>query len=288
MALDCFKTALLDPQANGNLETLNGYVEKCKKLEFQSRTGAFDLSDWVLNGFRGSFPELAEYIGPVEIKQSQLSGRGLFAAKNIDAGTLLLVNKAIATERGILSSEDSNENAQLMMWKNFIDEVVESTKKCRRIQHLVSTLSTGEGRKLGVPEMSLFRQEAEEISSKSNEELDMVRMMSILDVNSLVEDSVSANVLGKNKDYYGVGLWVLASLSTIHVIPMLGACMLEEGMKRWMVRGKEKGYLRASFWPSYCEAYGSEKLMKRWGRRLPALDVVVDSVAEATGSDERV
>ncbi|KAJ9174256.1 hypothetical protein P3X46_017300 [Hevea brasiliensis] len=369
MALDCFKTALLDPQANGNLETLNGYVEKCKKLEFQSRTGAFDLSDWVLNGFRGSFPELAEYIGPVEIKQSQLSGRGLFAAKNIDAGTLLLVNKAIATERGILSSEDSNENAQLMMWKNFIDEIVESTKKCRRIQHLVSTLSTGEEEEnLGVPEMSLFRQEAEEISSKSNEELDMVRMMSILDVNSLVEDSVSASVLGKNKDYYGVGLWVLASFINhschpnarrLHVgdyvlvhasrdvkageeitfayfdvlLPMekrremsntwgfhchckrckfeeqfcskqemkeiemgiergleVGGAIfrLEEGMKRWMVRGKEKGYLRASFWPSYCEAYGSEKLVKRWGRRLPAVDVVVDSVAEATGSDERV
>ncbi|KAF2290078.1 hypothetical protein GH714_001787 [Hevea brasiliensis] len=335
-----FTEALEDCDQALKIETTHFKALLCKGkiLLCLNRTGAFDLSDWVLNGFRGSFPELAEYIGPVEIKQSQLSGRGLFAAKNIDAGTLLLVNKAIATERGILSSEDSNENAQLMMWKNFIDEVVESTKKCRRIQHLVSTLSTGEEEeKLGVPEMSLFRQEAEEISSKSNEELDMVRMMSILDVNSLVEDSVSASVLGKNKDYYGVGLDVKAGEEITFayfdvLLPMekrremsntwgfhchckrckfeqfcskqemkeiemglergleVGGAIfrLEEGMKRWMVRGKEKGYLRASFWPSYCEAYGSEKLMKRWGRRLPALDVVVDSVAEATGSDERV
>ncbi|KAJ6322410.1 hypothetical protein OIU77_012289 [Salix suchowensis] len=132
MALDCFKTAILDPQASGNLETLNGYVQKCKKLEFQSRTGAFDLSDWILSRFRGKSPELAEYTGPVQIKRSELSGRGLFATKNIDAGTLLLVTKAIATERGILSSEDSGENAQLVMWKNFVDKVVDSATKCER------------------------------------------------------------------------------------------------------------------------------------------------------------
>lgn len=369
MALDCFKTALLDPQANGNLETLNGYIEKCKKLEYQSRTGAFDLSDWVLNGCRGKFPELAEYIGPVEIKRSEFSGRGLFATKNIDAGTLVLVNKAIAIERGILSSEDSGENEQLMMWKNFIDEVVESTKKCGRIQNLLSTLSTGEEEnELEIPEMSLFRPEADDINSKSNEELDMERMLSILDVNSLVEDSVSASVLGKNKDYHGVGLWILASFINhschpntrrLHVgdyllvhasrdvkageeltfpyfdvlkpidkrkemsktwgfnchckrckfeeelcskqemkeiemglergVELGGAILkLEEGMKRWKVRGKEKGYLRAAFWVAYNEAYGSEKMVKRWGRRIPSVDVVVDSVAEATGSDERV
>jgi len=33
----------------------------------------------------------------------------------------------------------------------------------------------------------------------------------MLNVNSLVEDAVSAKVLGKNSGYYGVGLWLLAS-----------------------------------------------------------------------------
>lgn len=368
MALDCFKTAILDPQASGNLETLNGYVQKCKKLEFQSRTGAFDLSDWILSRFRGKSPELAEYTGPVQIKRSELSGRGLFATKNIDAGTLLLVTKAIATERGILSSEDSGENAQLVMWKNFVDKVVDSATKCERTHHLISTLSSGEDEdKLEAPEMSLFRPEAEWIG-ELNEKLDKVRILSVLDVNSLVEDSVSAKVFGRNSDYYGVGLWILASFINhscnpnarrLHVgdhmlvhasrdvkageeitfayfdvlSPLskrkemsetwgfhcscrrckfeeemcskqevkeleiglergidVGSAIfrLEEGMRRWMVRGKGKGYMRASFWAAYSEAYGSEKSMRRWGRRIPAVDIVVDSVAEAVGCDERV
>lgn len=49
--------------------------------------------------------------------------------------------------------------------------------------------------------MSLFKPETDEISSKTNKELDKVKMMSILDVNALVKDSVSTKVLGKNEDY---------------------------------------------------------------------------------------
>lgn len=63
---------------------------------------------------------------------------------------------------------------------------------------------------------------------------------------------------------------------------------LEENMKRWIVRGKEKGYLRASIWSAYAETYGSERLMKKWGKRIPAAEAVVDSVVEAVGSDERM
>jgi len=191
MALDCFKAALLDPQVSGNAESLNGYLEKCKKLEFLSRTGAFDLSDWVVNGYRGKPPELAEYIGAVQIRKSGISGRGLFATKNIDAGTLVLVTKAIATERGILPSEDSGENAQLVMWKNFILRVADSLTKCPRTCNLMNTLWTGEDEDgLEVPDISLFRPEAEE-NGQSNEKPDMARVLSILDVNSLVEDAVS-------------------------------------------------------------------------------------------------
>ncbi|CAL5428807.1 unnamed protein product [Camellia sinensis] len=370
-ALDCFKSALLDPQASLNSETINVYLDKCKKLEFLSRTGAFDLSDWIVNGFRGKPPELAEYIGTVEIKKSEMGGRGLFATKNIDAGTLLFVTKAIATERGILpqsNSEELGKNAQLVMWKNFIDKVVESATKCHKTHHLICRLSTGEDEDgLEVPDLSLFRPETEE-SSFSNEKLDMGKILSILDVNSLVEDAISAKVLGKNSDYYGVGIWVLAAFINhscypnarrVHVGDYVmvhasrdikageevtfayfdvlsplrnrremaktwcfscnckrckfeeGICgkqemieiemgldrglevggivyRLEEGMRRWMVRGNEKGFLRASFWAVYSEAFGCEKSMRRWGRRIPAMEAVVDSVVEAVGSDERV
>lgn len=366
MALNCFKTALLDPQANLNSEILNGYLQKCKKLDFLSRSGAFDISNWVLDRFGGKSPELAEYIGPVEIRKSEISGRGLFATKNIDSGTLLLVSKAVATERGILP--ESGENAQLVMWKNFIDKVVESVTKCNRTHYLICKLSLGEEEEgLEIPDISLFRPEAEE-GSFLNEKVNMVNTLSILDVNSLVEETISAKVLGKNSDYYGVGLWLLASFINhtcnpnakrfhigdhvlIHAsrdvkageeitLPYFDVLTppsnrrkmamnwgfscnckrckfeegiwskqemreieigvekgidcggvvyrLEEGMRRWMVRGKGKGYLRASFWAAYSKVFGSEKLMVKWGRRIPVVEVVAESVVDAVGSDERV
>ncbi|OIW10284.1 hypothetical protein TanjilG_28035 [Lupinus angustifolius] len=93
--LECFRSTLIDPQAVENSEMVNGYVEKCKKFEYLSRTGSIDLSYWGGSGFQGKAPELAEHVGPVQIRKSEISGRGMFATKNIDAGSLILVTKAI-------------------------------------------------------------------------------------------------------------------------------------------------------------------------------------------------
>ncbi|KAK4263479.1 hypothetical protein QN277_028878 [Acacia crassicarpa] len=375
-ALECFRVALRDPQANGNSENLNGYVEKCKKLDFLSRTGSLDLSDWVSNGFRGKSPELAEFIGSVEIMKSEISGRGLFATKNIDAGGLVLITKAIAMERSVLGGKDLSEEAQLVMWKNFIDKVTDFVRKCHRTSNLICQLSTGEDEdSLEVPDIALFKPGTElKNKSKNNqpsetEEIDKGELLAILDVNSLTEDSVSANVLGKkNNEYYGVGLWLLPSfinhscypnarrlhvgdylivhaskdikageeitfayldpLSTLHKRKEMsmtwgiqcrckrckfeseimckqemreieiglergmdvGSAVykLEEEMKRWKVRGKEKAYLRASFWSAYSEVYRTERFMKRWGRRIPAMEAVVYSVIDVIGGDERL
>ncbi|KAJ0816568.1 putative [histone H3]-lysine(4) N-trimethyltransferase chromatin remodeling SET family [Helianthus annuus] len=372
MALNCFKIANLDHPSNKDSETLNGYLEKCKKLEFLSRSGAFDISNWVLSGFKGKLPELAEYIGGVEIKKSEISGRGLVATKNIDLGSLLLVTKAVATERGIMpesKTDDLGENAQMVMWKNFVDKVVESSSNCKRTHCLISMLSSGENEEsLEVPNIATFRPESEQDFGFSNEKIDMGGMLNILDVNSLVEETFASKFSGKKGDYHGVGIWLLASFINHscnpnakrfhigdHVIvhasrdikegeeitlgyfdvfsPLktrkemaknwgfdchckrckfevdisskhemgeiemgyeigvdVGTTVykLEESMKRWMVRGKMKGYLRASFWKVYSELFVSEKLMRKWGRRVPTMEVVVDSVVEAVGGDERV
>lgn len=369
MALDCFKIAHSQAAAGGNSESLSGYLEKCKKFEFLSRTGSMDLSEWVAHGFSGKVPELAEHIGAVQIRKSEISGRGLFATKNIDAGSLILVTKAIATERSILAGKDLSEDAQLVMWKNFIDKVVDFARKCHKTRDLIGKLSIGENEDgLEVPDVDLFR--PENVGNVgTSEEIDMVRLLAILDVNSLTEDAVSANVLRKNNnDCYGVGLWLLPAFINhsccpnarrlhvgdyliVHASKDLKAgeeitfayldplsplskrkemsvtwgihcrckrCKfegevfskqemkeieiglekgmdvggvvykLEEQMKRMKVRGKEKAYLRASFWSAYSEAYRSERSMKRWGRRIPALGVVVDSVTDVVGGDHRV
>ncbi|KAK6159924.1 hypothetical protein DH2020_003305 [Rehmannia glutinosa] len=369
MALDCFKAANLDPQANENCDLVNGFLEKCKKFEFLSRTGGFDVSDWVLSGFRGKMPELAEYIGAVEIQKSEISGRGLFATKNVESGSLLFVTKAVAVDRAIMD-QDSEENAQLVIWKNFIDKVMETATKCTVVKNLILNLSAGEDEDiLGIPEIGFFRPEADLGSVVSCEKLDMGRMLSILDVNSILEDAISAKVLGKNADYQGVGLWIVASfinhscdpnVRRLHIgdyvivhaardvkageeltfayydvlSPLnnrremaknwgfvckckrckfeenvcykqemrdleivlgkeqvdMGSLVyrLEEGMRRWMVRGKGKGYLRASFWEAYSKVFGSEKVMRKWGRKVPSVDNVVDSVVDCVGSDERI
>ncbi|KAL8161495.1 hypothetical protein V2J09_012984 [Rumex salicifolius] len=369
---ECFNSALLDQTLNGeSLKTVNGYVNECKRLENQSRTGTFDVSDWVLNGFRGKTPDLGEFVGPVLIKRSEISGRGLFAAKNLDCGSLILVTKAVAVERCILpiDSKDLRENAQLVMWKNFIKKVTDSVSKCPETRRLIGMLSNGEKEdELETPNVDFFRPHSEKRLCLSYEQNKETEILSILDVNSMVEDSISSKVLGKNNGYYGVGLWLLPSFINhscnpnsrrLHIgdyIVILASrnvksgeeitfpyfdilsppskrvemskpwgfqchckrcrfeeemftrqevkdleisiergvdvgCAsfkLEEGMKKWGVRGKEKGYLRASFWGAVSEAYRSETVARRWGRQLPAAEVVAESVGEAVGSDERV
>ncbi|KAF9624619.1 hypothetical protein IFM89_012041 [Coptis chinensis] len=63
---------------------------------------------------------------------------------------------------------------------------------------------------------------------------------------------------------------------------------LEEGMRKWMLKSKEKGYLRASFWSLYSESFRSEKVMRKWGRRIPSIDPIAESINQAVGGDERV
>ncbi|KAL6562506.1 hypothetical protein OROGR_003513 [Orobanche gracilis] len=371
MALHCFKLAILNPQANENADLVNGFLEKCKKLESLSRTGAFDVSDWVLSDFKGKIPEFAEYIGAAEIKKSGISGRGLFATKNVESGSLMLVTKAVAVDRAIMPRA-SDENAHLVIWKRFIDKVVETAKKRSELDFLISNLSSSENEgSLGIPEIGIFRPEADYLSSgDSCEKLDIEKMLSILDVNALLENANSAKVLGKNADYQGVGLWILASfinhscepnVRRLHIgdhaivhasrdvkageeltfayfdilLPLnkrremsknwgfvckCGRCEfeenlchkqemrdlecvfgkghvdtmgsvvygLEEGIRRWGVRGKGKGYLRASFWEAYSNVFVSDRSMRKWGRKVPSVESVVDSVVECVGSDERI
>ncbi|GAA0163211.1 hypothetical protein LIER_19128 [Lithospermum erythrorhizon] len=368
-ALDCFKCGSFGPDASENAEMLEGCLKKCLKVEGISRTGVFDVSDWVVGGFCGNVPDLAEFIGPIEVKKSGISGRGLFAMKNIECGSVLLITKAVATERVILPQyQENGEDARLVMWKSFVDMVVECAKRCTITHDLISMLSNGENEDdLEIPQISEFKPETEKCNFRNNN-FDMEKMLTILDVNSLVEDAISAKVFGKNSDYHGVGLWVLASLINhscdpsvrrLHIgdhvivhaskdvkageeltfayydvlttlnkrremakswgfycncnrckyeeevcpkqemreLEMIidrGVDMgvevskLEDSMRRWMVRGKGKGYLRASFWGAYSEVLLSEKLMRRWGRKIPTTEVVIDSIFDTVGSDGRL
>ncbi|RZS24909.1 hypothetical protein BHM03_00058038 [Ensete ventricosum] len=371
-ASECLKLALASRPSGGAADVVRELLVRCRKLEAQSRTGSFDLSDWILNGFSEKCPDLAEYIGPVEIRRSTNGGRGLFATKNVEAGTPLVVTRAVVVRRGILpeSSDRHGESARMVMWKDFIDKILDVAEKCSRtlclIYHLSAATEQGE---LDVPDIGLFKPEAaEELFVLKSKKPDVGRILKVLDVNCLREEGFSAGIHGNHSNYVGVGLWILPSfvnhscspnarrlhvgdwvvvhasrdvkageeitfayfdvllplddrramakvwgfecscercrleesvrfrqeLRELEMVMKSGtnldgvAVRLEEGMSRWAVKGKAKGFLRASFWPAYSGVYESERLTRRCGRRIPAVSMAVQSVSEAVGGDERI
>ncbi|KAK3150595.1 hypothetical protein QOZ80_3AG0235210 [Eleusine coracana subsp. coracana] len=369
-AAECFRAAGADEARE--------LVEQCRRLEAQARSGAVDLSDWVLAGFAaGKCPDLAEYVGPVEVRRSAHGGRGIFAVKNVEAGATLMISKAVAVGRGVLpDAADSGE--KMVVWKELVDKVLDAAEKCPRTAALIYTLSTGEERpeELVVPEMALFRQEPEDLclgdvtNTARKEVVDVDRILTVLDVNCLTEDLPAANLLGNSGVVNcGVGLWILPSFinhschpnarrthvgdhAIVHasrdikageevtfpyfdvLVPVskrgvaarawgfecqcdrckfeaedvtlkqelmkaendlasggdMGALVvrLEDKMRKSLVKERRKAFLRASFWSAYSALFDSDKLVRKWGRRVPSEVVVAESVADAVGGNESV
>uniref|UniRef100_A0A0A9E2Q8 Uncharacterized protein n=1 Tax=Arundo donax TaxID=35708 RepID=A0A0A9E2Q8_ARUDO len=63
---------------------------------------------------------------------------------------------------------------------------------------------------------------------------------------------------------------------------------LEEKMRKSMVKERRKAFLRASFWSAYPALFDSDKLVRKWGRRVPGEALVAESVADAVGGHESV
>jgi hypothetical protein len=173
----------------------------------------------VLAGFSGKCPDLAEHVGPVEVRRSAHGGRGVFAVKSVEAGATLIISKAVAIGRGVIpDAADGGE--KMVVWKDFVDKVLDAAEKCPRTVSLIYALSTGEEQdhELAVPDMALFKQEPEDLGDDvseavGQEALDVDRIVKVLDVNSLTEDAPAANLLGNNGVVNcGVGLWILPSL----------------------------------------------------------------------------
>ncbi|PUZ42641.1 hypothetical protein GQ55_9G598700 [Panicum hallii var. hallii] len=63
---------------------------------------------------------------------------------------------------------------------------------------------------------------------------------------------------------------------------------LEERMRKSMAKERRKAFLRASFWSAYSAVYDSDKLVRKWGRRVPSEALVAESIADAVGGNENV
>ncbi|CAM0871481.1 unnamed protein product [Alopecurus aequalis] len=216
LAADFFRAAL---PAGGGADEVRELLEQCRRLEVQARSGAVDLSDWVLSGFSGKCPDLAEHVGPVEVRPSAHGGRGLFAVKSVEAGGTLMISKAVAIGRGVIpDAADGGE--KMVVWKDLVDKVLDTAEKFPRTASLIYTLSTGEEQdcELSVPDIALFKQEPEDLGDSvpeagGREALDVDKILKVLDVNCLTEDAPSANLIGNSGIVNcGVGLWILPSL----------------------------------------------------------------------------
>ncbi|KAH6832654.1 SET domain protein 35 [Perilla frutescens var. hirtella] len=143
--------------------------------------------------------EVAEYIGAVEIKNSGISGYGLFAMKNAESGGLMLVTRAVAVDRAIMP-QDSRENAHLVIWKSFVDKVMETASKCEDVSSLISNLSSGKDEALvRVPKIAIFRPEAERHIPKEDlhgVRISDMRWRSTIEINNGVKDAVGNSVNG--------------------------------------------------------------------------------------------
>lgn len=82
--------------SNENRKIIGDLISKGKIFTVQSQAGDYPWKDIFENFSHDHNHELAEYQGPVVVKDSINKGRGLFATETIRAGQLILASKAFA------------------------------------------------------------------------------------------------------------------------------------------------------------------------------------------------
>lgn len=227
-ASECFQLALEhQPHTAEFMESL----EKSRRFESQARNGTFDLSEWISNGFAGRPPECAEYVGPVEIRFSNVGPgeRGLFVTRDVEAGTLLAVCKPVAIARAILP-EKFADNARMVIWKDFVTEIERVARRSGRVLRKIYTLaeSDDENRKkdLGIPDIELFKANTALGFEGPCEPVDLKRILGIADINTLSEKGCGVKKPGHDLYYSNendcMGLWVLPAFVNHSCSPNAG------------------------------------------------------------------
>ncbi|GLJ51309.1 hypothetical protein SUGI_1091140 [Cryptomeria japonica] len=161
LACSCFRLAL---EQSPDAKEIKSHYYKSKKMNEENQQGMFDLSAYILNGFRQQdIPEVSNYIGPVIIQKSPLHGRGLFATKDVEVGDTLLVENVIATS-GIysrpvaLTIEESPASELERLHQDTVERAAASAMSypriLRQLQHLTDSSWLKETQ---VPDMELFR-----------------------------------------------------------------------------------------------------------------------------------
>jgi hypothetical protein len=91
-------------------------LERARNRSLEQKTGTYNFEQLQAKAKKLRPPQLdaATYIGPVEIKQTESKGRGLFVTKAVKAGDLLLCEKAFETAYVTDVAADSNQMGSKM------------------------------------------------------------------------------------------------------------------------------------------------------------------------------
>ena len=88
-------------------------LDRAQSRSREQKTGLYDFKQLQAKAKKLRPPHLdhASYIGPVEVRQTESSGRGLFVTKAVKAGDLLLCEKAFSLAHAAEDAGDWNENS---------------------------------------------------------------------------------------------------------------------------------------------------------------------------------
>lgn len=88
------------------------FLGRAQSRTVEQKSGVYNFNELQANAKKLRPPHLdhATYIGPVEIRQSESNGRGLFVTKTVKAGELLLCEKAFSHAHAHEGASDWNVN----------------------------------------------------------------------------------------------------------------------------------------------------------------------------------
>jgi len=124
--IDVDKCRKLLEQLHANYPQNNEALEFLKRAQARNNervTGIYDFKKLQKEAAKLQPPHLdhATYLGPLEIKQTETRGRGLFVTKDVKAGDLLLCEKAFAhayAKTDAESDDDENGSSKISLLMN--------------------------------------------------------------------------------------------------------------------------------------------------------------------------
>lgn len=258
-------------------------LHRARTLYAQNRNGKYDISDWLLG--RSPPPEVADFVGPVEIKMTENGrGRGLYATREISTGQLLLVSNAVAVcyEDGHSTSAtvlnvDHRGKINTASQEDLVAVVVSAAMKSQiLLRQLYSLAGSSAPGSLDVPAVESFKTDGHMSGQEEEEEklqVDVKRIRDIIALNSFggAEQTFAskskiyeAKLVQRGQDFSG--LWLLPSFINHSCLPNssrmdVGSAMFIHASKP-IKRGEE---ITISYFDTLVPLPQRQAMYKNWG-----------------------